>query len=296
MRPDGDEWLTGGSATTDQKARICRLRETAVGSRVSSYVEAVAEAGARLGCGLVSVILFGSAATGGFSETVSDLDLILVVHDGVTRDQRRQLSEEVEHLEVLQGFRVPRVQAQTRLERVLDRLTATVRSFFMCTRQDLLSGRVDRILDLRRAQGLFVDRVVLPSIVGSAVTVWGEDLLPHVPFLAIRRFDVFKAFHGLFGQMVLILTVYPVMPNATKYAMAALKRSGTQLLFLLSGSLRGLGTGSGLFPTPHRAKYDAATAPGFASGIHALIRFRGPVPATLNQAALADRLGQSVSV
>ena len=235
MRPDGDEWLTGGSATTDQKARICRLRETAVGSRVSSYVEAVADAGARLGCGLVSVILFGSAATGGFSETVSDLDLILVVHDGVTRDQRRQLSEEVEHLEVLQGFREPRVQAQNRLERVLDRLTATVRSFFMCTRQDLLSGRVDRILDLRRVQGLFVDRVVLPSIVGSAVTVWGEDLLPHVPFLAIRRFDVFKAFHGLFGQMVLILTVYPAMPNATKYAMAALKRSVHNCFFCYQG-------------------------------------------------------------
>jgi predicted nucleotidyltransferase len=193
--------------------------------RVSSYVEAVADAGARLGCRLVSVILFGSAATGGFSETVSDLDLILVVHDGVTRDQRRQLTEEVERLEVLHGFRVPRVRAQNRLERVLDRLTATVRSFFMCARQDLLSGRVDRILDLRPAQGLFVDRVVLPSIVGSAVTVWGQDLLPQVPLLPIRRFDVLKAFHGLFGQMVLIVTFYPMMPNATKYAMAALKRS-----------------------------------------------------------------------
>jgi predicted nucleotidyltransferase len=202
---------------------------------VSSYVEAVADAGARLRCGLVSVILFGSAATGGFSETVSDLDLILVVDDGVTRGQRRQLTEEVERLEVLQGFRVPRVHAQNRLEQALDRLTATVRSFFMCTRQDLLSGRVDRILDLRPAQGLFVDRVVLPSIVGSAVTVWGEDLLPHVPLPAIRRIDVLKAFHGLFGQLVLIATLYPMMPNATRYAMAALKRSVHNCFFCYQG-------------------------------------------------------------
>jgi len=196
-----------------------------VGSRVSLYVDAVADAGARLGCALVSVILFGSATTGGFSETASDLDLILVVHDGAARDQRRHLSDEVERLELLHGFRAPRAQAQNRIERVIDRLTATVRSFFLCTRQDLLSGRVERILDLPPSQGLFVDRIVLPSMLGSAVTVWGEDLLPHVPLLAIRRFDVLKAFHGLFAQAVLIVAVYPLTPNATKYAMAALKRS-----------------------------------------------------------------------
>jgi len=235
MRPNGADWLARATATPDQPADIYRSLDSAAGSRVSSYVEAVADAGTRMGCDLVSVILFGSAATGGFSETASDLDLILVVHDAATRDERRQLSGEVERLEVLYGFRVPRIHPQSGLERIIDRLTATVHSFFICTRQDLLSGRVGRILDLRRPQAVFVDRVVMASIIGSAVTVWGEDLLPHVPLLAIRRLDVFKAFHGLFAQMVLFLAVYPVLPNATKYATGALKRSVHSCFFCYHG-------------------------------------------------------------
>jgi len=35
-----------------------------------------------------------------------------------------------------------------------------------------------------------VDRVVIPSIVGSAVTVWGEELLARIPLSPIRRVDV----------------------------------------------------------------------------------------------------------
>ena len=72
---------------------------------------------------------------------------------------------------------------------------------------------------------LYVDRVVVPSIVGSGVTVWGEDLLPHVPLAPVRRLDVFKALSGLSGQVLLCAAMFPLLPSATKYAMGALKRS-----------------------------------------------------------------------
>jgi len=183
----------------------------------------------------VSVILFGSTKTGGFSETVSDLDLILVVGDSSTRADRRRLREEVERLEALHGFDHEPGRAKGALERLVDQLTGNVRSFFMCSQSDLLSGRVERILDIPPAQALFVDRIVLPSIMGSAVTVWGEDLLPRVPLLAIRRLDVFKALHGLLGTAALTLAVYPVLPDATKYAMAALKRSVHSCFFCYHG-------------------------------------------------------------
>jgi predicted nucleotidyltransferase len=210
-------------------------RDINVHPRVRPYVEAVAAAAERLGCHLVSVILFGSATTGSFSETASDLDLILVVDDEATRADRVRLGDEVERLEMRHGFRRQRVRAQSRLEQLIDRLTANVRSFFICTRQDLLSGRAGRILDLRPAQAVFVDRVVIPSIVGSAVTVWGDDLLPGVPLAAIRRFDVLKAFHSLFALMMLIVAVYPVLPEGTKYAMGALKRSVHNCYFCYHG-------------------------------------------------------------
>jgi len=231
---DGNERLTSASATIGDREST-QWREIDASPRARQYVEAVADTAARLGCNLVSVVLFGSTATGGFSTIASDLDLILVLRQDVARDDRRRLCEEVERLEVLHGFRRQRVRAQSKLERLIDRLTGTVHSFFICTRQDLLSGRVERILGIPPLQALFVDRVVIPSIVGSAVTVWGEDLLSHVPLLPIRRFDVLKSFHGLFCQVMLVLAVYPVLPDATKYAMAALKRSVHNCFFCYHG-------------------------------------------------------------
>lgn len=193
--------------------------------RVQAYLEGIVSMCASGEGGLVSVILFGSAATGGFSGAVSDVDLILVLRDGASLQARHRLRDAVSGLELLHGLRKEPARPPRALEVFFDRLTANVRSFFVCTRGDLLSGDVARILDIRQSQAVFVDRVVVPSIVGSGVTFWGEDLLPHVPLPAVRRRDVFKALFGLSGQVLLCAAVYPVLPAATRYAMGALKRS-----------------------------------------------------------------------
>jgi tRNA nucleotidyltransferase (CCA-adding enzyme) len=52
---------------------------SAVPFRVQAYVETIVHTCADGGRALVSVVLFGSAAIGGWVETVSDVDLILVV-------------------------------------------------------------------------------------------------------------------------------------------------------------------------------------------------------------------------
>jgi hypothetical protein len=171
------------------------------------------------------VVVFGSAAIGGWMKTVSDVDLILVVPDGATQENREHLRDEVESLETLHQLRNHSAHRQRALERFIDKVTANVRSFFICTRGDLLSGSIGRILGLRPAQALFVDRVVLANIVASGTTVWGEDLLARVPVAPIRRLDVFKAFFGLFGQALLSAAIFPLLPGATQYSMGALKRS-----------------------------------------------------------------------
>jgi predicted nucleotidyltransferase len=192
---------------------------------VQAYIEAIVRMCTEGGRSLVSVVLFGSAATGGFSETVSDVDLILIVSDGASSEDRHRLRDDVARLEALHGFRKEPAKPLAALEAFVERITANVRSFFICTRGDLLSGDVARILDIPQSQALFVDRVVVPSMVGSAVTVWGEDLLHRVPLWPVRRFDVFKALFGLSGQAVLCAALFPVLPHATKYAMGTLKRS-----------------------------------------------------------------------
>ena len=158
-------------------------------------------------------------------ETVSDVDLILVVPDKATEKDMDLLRREVERIEILQGLRTHSAHDKPALERLLDRVTANVRSFFICRRGDLLSGDIGRILGLHPAQTIFVDRVVLANIVTSGITVWGEELLPLVPVAPIRRLDTFKAFFGLFSTALPCVAIFPVHPAMTKYAMGVLKRS-----------------------------------------------------------------------
>jgi hypothetical protein len=178
---------------------------------------------------LMSLVLFGSAGTGGYVATVSDVDLLLVLRDDADQAERHRIRDAVAELEVRHGLAKTRPRrggaiANT-LRRFAERVTANVRAFFVCTRADLVSGDPARVLGIARSQARFVDRIAIPSIVASGTTVWGEELLATVPLPRIRRVDVAKAFFGLFNQALFTATVYPVLPEATKYAMDALKRS-----------------------------------------------------------------------
>ena len=193
--------------------------------RVQAYVNMIVDTFSDSGKALVSVVLFGSAAIGGWMETVSDVDLVLVVPDSAISEDIDRLYSEVERIEILHGLRTHSAHGQPALEQWLDRVTANVRSFFICTRSDLLTGNIGRILRLHPAQTLFVDRIVLANILSSGITVWGEAILPLVPVPPLRRFDVFKALLGLFPAALLCAAVFPLHPAVTRYAMGVLKRS-----------------------------------------------------------------------
>ena len=194
-------------------------------ARVQTYLEALAQTCAQDGPSLVSVILFGSAAKGSFSGDVSDVDLIIVVPDGVSRETRRRLSEDVARLETTHGLRGATTASPTGVRAFIERFMGHGLSCFICTRADVVSGSMARMLGLRQLEMLFVDRIVLASIIASAVTLWGENLLPHVPAPSVRRLDVFKALFGFCGQVVFSAAAFPVLPDATQYAMGTLKHS-----------------------------------------------------------------------
>lgn len=194
-------------------------------ARVQAYLDALVA-----GCQderhpLVSVAVFGSAARGGFSQQVSDVDLIVVLADGATEEARAAVHQRVARLEEAHGFRPRDGRPKSALEAFIDRAAGNALSCFVCTRGDLLSGSVARVLGLRPHEALLVDRIVFANIIASAVTAWGEDLLPRVPVPSIRRVDVYKALFGLHGQLVLINASYALLPGATRHAMAVLKHS-----------------------------------------------------------------------
>ena len=202
--------------------------------RVQAYIEAIVGTCADGGSPVVSVILFGSVVSGGYSETVSDVDLILVLSDGASLEDRRRVRDSVTSLEILHGWRDAAGGAKM-LDAIVTRITANDRSCFVCTRADLLSGSIARILDLAPAQAFFVDRIVMPSILSSAATVWGEELLAQIPMAPIRRLDVFKAFFGLFNQVLTCAMLFPLLAGGTKFAMGALKKSVQSCYFCYNG-------------------------------------------------------------
>jgi predicted nucleotidyltransferase len=66
-------------------------------------------------CSLVSIILFGSAASGAFSDS-SDVDLIIVLPDEATPEDRRRLREVVSDLEITHSLRLPATRSKNPLE------------------------------------------------------------------------------------------------------------------------------------------------------------------------------------
>ena len=85
-------------------------------SRIRQYLDGVAQLHHAGVIPLASVILFGSAASGAFSES-SDVDLIIVIPDETSLEDRRLLSNAVRDLEILHGLRFPERAGQKTLWR-----------------------------------------------------------------------------------------------------------------------------------------------------------------------------------
>jgi len=193
-------------------------------NRVQQYLDGVAQLHPGGVISLVSVVLFGSAASNALSES-SDVDLIIVIPDETSPEDRRLLRSAVTDLEITQGLRIPESRPKNPLEKFAEHAGGHAHSFFFCTRGDLISGDAARVFGLRAVERLFVDRIVLASVIVSAKTVWGEELLSQVTLPPLRRLDVFKALFGLAGLTLLSVVVFPVLPDATRFAMGALKHS-----------------------------------------------------------------------
>jgi predicted nucleotidyltransferase len=93
-------------------------------SRVQQYLDAVAQLHLSGASSLVSVILFGSAASGAFSDS-SDVDLIIVLPDETTPEDRRRLRGVVSDLEITYGLRLPATRSKTRWRSSLSTLGVT---------------------------------------------------------------------------------------------------------------------------------------------------------------------------
>src|SRR5436309_14613958 len=104
--------------------------------RVQTYIEALVQTCAQDRVPLVSVVLFGSAAKGGFSGDVSDVDVIIVVSDDVSRAKRLRLGEDVARLETLHELRPATIHSSGGVRARIERAVGHGFSCFVWTRSD----------------------------------------------------------------------------------------------------------------------------------------------------------------
>src|SRR2546425_4417850 len=103
-------------------------------ARVQNYLDALVQLCTQGGWRVVSVVLFGSAAKGGFASGVSDVDSIIVLEDGATPGDKARLADAVECLEISHGLRPPARAGKRMLEAFADRAGGNAVSSFVCTR------------------------------------------------------------------------------------------------------------------------------------------------------------------
>src|SRR5712692_699037 len=154
------------------------MREEGPITEANSYVESVISL-ARRTKEIVSVIVFGSFAKGGFSGS-SDVDLILVVSDTCSPGAMRDLNDVLEARAIKLGLSRARRSLGDKILSALLTQTGIFVSHFVTRESDLLKLDFSRIFHTNRilASMIAPKNIVLAGALSHAKTIFGKNLLP----------------------------------------------------------------------------------------------------------------------
>ena len=150
-------------------------------ANVRDYLDAVLEFADQRSSEIVSIMVFGSAAKGGFSP-VSDVDLFVVLADEVRWNRRKKLERGLAVLELKYKLRKRPKSKKESILTAVDRLAAQFKSQFICYKHDFISGNTAAVAGINPVlESLFLStRIAFVDDVVSARTLWGEELLSRV--------------------------------------------------------------------------------------------------------------------
>ena len=193
-------------------------------AHVRDYLAAVLEFADERSAEIVSIMIYGSAAKGEFSP-VSDVDLFVVLADKVPMNRKKKLEHGLALLELKYKLRQRPQSKKESILTALDRLAAQFKSQFICYQHDFLSGNAAAVFGINPVLEslLLSTRIAFVDDVVSARTLWGEELLSQVSVPLLMKAHLVKNCLGFLAFNACALAVYPLVPNATKYSMSALK-------------------------------------------------------------------------
>jgi len=193
-------------------------------TNVRHYLDAVLKFADQKSSEIVSIMIFGSVAKGGFSP-VSDVDLLVVLADEVPWQEKKRLEHDLAALELEHKLRERPKSKREFVRAIVDRMAAQFKSYFVCYKEDFVSGNSAAVFGINPVLEslLLTTRIGFANVVMSARTAWGEELLSQVRVPLLTKRHLAKNFVGLLAFNACALVVFPVLPNATKYSMSALK-------------------------------------------------------------------------
>lgn len=193
--------------------------------RIRDYLDDVIQFAETRTSEIVSISTFGSVDKNGFSQSVSDVDLIIALADDVPRKTRRMICAELAALELKHKLHKPPGSKREAVYMVIDDAAGQFKSHFVCYKRDLLSGSTAAVFEVNPlAESLLLStHIPFANIVTSAKVIWGEDFLHKIHIPTLSKAHLAKNCASFLLLNACGLLGYPFLPNATKYSMSVLK-------------------------------------------------------------------------
>ncbi|MBY8999377.1 MAG: nucleotidyltransferase domain-containing protein [Candidatus Heimdallarchaeota archaeon] len=176
---------------------------------------------------LLSLIIFGSVAKGEYQPDLSDVDIIFVINDKTSKKDKTYISRELTKLEYKHTFRKKNGSIVDTVYKRAEDMTGMYVSHFVCYRKEFHAAKFSKVFNVNLLLcKLFAPTdVVWASVVKSATTLWGENLLEKASLAEVRRSQIKKSKVMNLALCTAALLTYIFHPHATKYAMEAVKWS-----------------------------------------------------------------------
>ncbi|MFX1514505.1 MAG: nucleotidyltransferase domain-containing protein [Promethearchaeota archaeon] len=187
---------------------------------------------------LRSLVLFGSQ-TRSSASNISDVDIIIIVSDSVSKRRICKSRGKIEWLEIKYSYSLE-VKGILRFFRALDRATGMFVSHFICHETEFISGNFARIFGVNRLLAFLTapGESVLFNMQHHAITLWGDNLLVKMRTPKLTTAQLMKS---LIMNLLLTtgtLLLAPLTNESTRRSLESQKWSvHTTLAWLLNKSL-----------------------------------------------------------
>jgi predicted nucleotidyltransferase len=206
----------------------------------NSYLKSVLSIAEKTGA-VVSVLIFGSFAKGGFSER-SDVDLLVVVSDDCRQETIGQLESVLERQAAGFGFGRTSKSVVDKFLSALMSQTGIFESGFVTRRSDFLRSDFTKIFSTNKILTSLIapKDIVIAGMLSRARTVFGEDLLVVRTPVAIGSGQLLRSLVMNSLLAVGALLISPLTDKSTDLSLEAVKWSLFSTYYLAYGDSPGI--------------------------------------------------------